>query len=358
MKKISFITIILVILSIGTFNTSFGKTVNSANAANAVNKRKSVIVIVIPCCPLTIIWIETKAVISKDIGIDDKNNTLVVKQLKLSDRNVDTLRLDKNVELTAEQAKTFGYKNLVILSGEYKILNKNEVRINFKGEKLKNAEDSGNKWSLVANRENPYDDAGLKHNRIVDEFFKSEQFRSFKESGNKNSSAEVKRFFDISCKKDKFYCLNSPGPYNPIPDMDWLIKTVETKRDPLRILSELKASKSVETYTREVLTLTKNLSRNRELTKETFNSFLAFEKRVLADRKLTEEDRKKVLMISSVGRYSAFYWKRFRDENPSPVSAKPIDWDEVVGVDSVCAIAGPEAAAAGSLADYLWQMAQ
>ena len=351
MKKINLIAAGLAILVMSIVNVTYAGT-----SKTKFTKWR----ITIECCPLKIIRFEetNRAVISRNIEIDEKNNFLIASQLEISDLKLDVLSIVENIELSAKQAEQLGYKNFVILSGDYKLSNGKKLSIRFKGEKITtkgNSTQVADLRSIVGNKDNPYDEVGLKHNEIVAEFFKSEEYRSYRESKNKDARTAVENFLIGCCGKNKFCCLNTPGPYNPIPDIGWLIKTVRTEKEPLKILSKLGASKSVEANTKETLSLIKKQSWNKEFTREMFNDFFALEKRIVADRKLTKDDRQKALMILSVARYSLYYWKNF-DDNNLPQNRK-IDWGEVAAVDTMCAIGGPEAAAAGSLLSALVQAA-
>ncbi len=211
---------------------------------------------------------------------------------------------------------------------------------------------SNNEWSIISNPRNPYDEVGLKHNQFLVEFFKSEEFRSFnepkdknvnatRESENKNVLTAVERFINRFCKKQINIC-SGPGPYDPFPnDFGGQLRIIQEEKDPMKTLSRSGASRSVMAYAVEIDSLLEKLPKDKEFTRSTFNDFFDLEKRATDDKKLTEDDRKKVLVMTATARYSAYYWRReFTRATslipPGKVLGRAAMWD-IVG----CLVGGP-----------------
>jgi len=224
---------------------------------------------------------------------------------------------------------------------------------------------NNNPWNIVQNKDNPYDEVGLKHNRNLDEFLQSAEFQAFKESKEKDYSAFMTDYFFGCCKKkeSRFCCFELPGPLGDRKPED-IIKIIKEEKDPLKILSKLETSKSVKSYAKSIISILKSLPENKSLSRVDYKDLFALEKKVISDRKISKDEKKKVLMMASTARFSSLYWNREKLEARNPklpiLQAKQIkiDWDEVAGVDTICAVAGPEAAAVGSVADIFLQIAR
>jgi len=214
---------------------------------------------------------------------------------------------------------------------------------------------STNEWSIISNKLNPYDEIGLKHNQFLVEFFKSEEFRSFndpkdknvnsiRESENKNVITAVEKFINRLCKKQINIC-SGPNPNDRFSnDFGRQLRIVQEEKDPMKTLSRSGASESVMAYAVEIDLLLEKLPKDKEFTRSTFNDFFDLENRAADDKKLREDDRKKVLVMTAVARYSAYYWRRseftklhqYCPPPPGIVLSKAAMWD-IVG----CLVGGP-----------------
>lgn len=214
---------------------------------------------------------------------------------------------------------------------------------------LNNLQAAINERSVVGNEDNPHDQVGVKHNQILSAFFRSDEYRSFRESKNRNPVEAVTAFFSKCCATQISCCTGNPPP----PGM------LKPGRSSAEILSKARVSRSVMQYASQVEATIKRLPKTTAHTRSSYQPFFALEGAILKDKNLGPEDRATALTIVAGAKYSAYFWNREVITTPkdgAAVGLRKIDWDRLLGVDAMGCIGGPEAGAAASIIDYCFQL--
>lgn len=212
-------------------------------------------------------------------------------------------------------------------------------------------EDPNNPNGGCTNPKNPFDNYGRLHNEKLDQLVNSKEY------------FELKKSYKINGKK-------------AISDF---LSRLSNNMTNSEIISALMKDKSIR-----IEELTKNLNMN-PIVKEYLNTlretisivlkdgmvenseyrfFTTIEDKILSSR-INKKEKNGILTMYATARYSLQYWEMYRKGKKDIINLdgsieaiKEIDWDEVGAVDTICGLAGPEAAAVGSLADYLIQLAK
>lgn len=205
---------------------------------------------------------------------------------------------------------------------------------------------------------NPFEKVGLLHNQILELFAKSKEFEQFRNSAKKDIRSTLKAFFKNNGMKP-------PAVIDEIAN--W------RKKNKAGLLDYFKQKTAGLQYDLRQglldLIYTKNQYfevKTTAYSPKTINwpVFSVFEYRVLSATFINLKQRESLLKMAAGARYSISYWHAVKNSRNTPWidntggTSKEIDWDEVAAVDAMGCIAGPEAGAAASIADYLIQLAE
>lgn len=211
-----------------------------------------------------------------------------------------------------------------------------------------------NNWNIISGKINPEEAAGVKHNQVVDLFIKSEVFLDYKKGKEKNPAQLLLKFSNFCCNSGKSYCCIFEDQFPNQLSIEKLSKLLQNRPSTLSIATKLGANKSVLFYFNKIEDLLKGLPTKSITNRADYQQFFELEKSIINDTNLNNEDKKKVLMMAAVSRYSSHYWSWFQNSEYNIDSWVP-DWGRAGVVDTIGAIGGPECAGVCSLIDLIYQ---
>lgn len=214
-------------------------------------------------------------------------------------------------------------------------------------------------WSIARNSANMFDSAGIKHNIVVAELWNSPQFQQMAIDYNDGKpieiSAYVRRFFHEAPREKPYSGFN--------PDTVLALSATTKSADDWLRLAMPNPSRKFMQYATAIRSAVGALPTGRSLTSEDFTPTIDVESTILADKELTQDDRRALLILASGERYSAAFWNR---ESNSPKMSfwkklkerwKKIRWGEVGGVDGIVTLFGGSiAGGCASVVDVVGQL--
>lgn len=203
------------------------------------------------------------------------------------------------------------------------------------------------------------DSAGIKHNLLVDDFMKSEQFQEL--INNKDPEYQfripnpLQDRFNKFCIRFPWFCDRGNGPYNPFGS-ERLLKGIVNNENTSDIIKQsyLDAglSKSGINIANDILEIRRKPNLN------TFKSKLnTLAITILSQEEMDQLEKERLLAMISTAKNSLAYWNEFRKKPTySEIVSKKIDYDEAGVWDTIGALFGPEGAAGASIGNIIGQI--
>lgn len=170
---------------------------------------------------------------------------------------------------------------------------------------------------LPANTANPYDNAGQLHNRLLARYYQLSHL-------SKNPTAILKRVDSLALAETRFQAL--AGTSYHLPPADRIAYILEKKiGSATYIVNATGLDTGAKTGLSNFISSVVAYSMDKDEYAVVHAYITDYEATLLADKKLSERDRRLLLTVTSIARYSSYEKKRRPKKNLDP------DWDVLVG---------------------------
>lgn len=192
-------------------------------------------------------------------------------------------------------------------------------------------------WRQARNADNPYDSAGLMHNAVLANFFQSSWGAEFRADADAQTLQPIDHYFA------PYFAQQRPVPgwtwhwswpdargvtFDPQPIFDFMA-TVHSTKDWLR-LSKYPLSKRFMDYVNQMETRAQALD-----TSGDYSVVKSLEAEIAAAPKLKDRERRELLTLGSVMRYSYAYWSDPANGWRDGAARRRINWWHVLFVDAL-----------------------
>jgi len=181
-----------------------------------------------------------------------------------------------------------------------------------------------------ANSRNPFDNAGRIHNQLVEEYLRRYP------SGHQGINEAATAMQAIANNNAEYRGLNE----SPIDARAIEAGAPDIKNNFRNVVNKVKVSASAKTEIQSLIDHMFTIADGTSGQAEFHRYVLAYEDRVLANRTFSEQDKKVILSVSSVARYSTSLWSRTLPATQAAQSRRWFHWVIIGAADAVGTLAG------------------
>lgn len=182
-----------------------------------------------------------------------------------------------------------------------------------------------------ANSRNPYDNAGRIHNQLVEEYLRRHP------SGHPGINDVAAAMQAIANNNAEYRSLNE----TPINARAIETGAPDIKNNFRNVVSSVKVAASAKTEIQSLIDHMFTIADGTSGYAEFHRYILAYEDRVLANRTFSEQDKKVILSVSSVARYSTSLWSRTLPATQEAAQSRRwFHWVIIGAADAIGTVAG------------------
>lgn len=189
-----------------------------------------------------------------------------------------------------------------------------------------------------ANSKNQYDNVGKIHNILLEEF-------QSKFAGKGLSTEQICSETEKIANGNAEFIKTKDGAYKPVNYLFIESSSEDFKNSFRNVINNSKLSTEGKLRSQELIDYVMSVGYSKDYTKysDFYNYIVSFENRILANAKLTANDKGAILSGASTARYSIYYWdKKYGGSNQAETAGKRGFWGSVIvgACDVVGAVVG------------------